>query len=528
MQFLSITAVDCLMICFVLYLLTALQDHRRRRGYPYPPGPRSWPIIGNLFDVPNRLPWIAYTDMSKKYGDVMCLRVFDQVVVVLSSSSAIKDLLGRRGEMYSDRPLFRLHQVLGTGWLLPVLPKGEAWLEGRKLLDRSLRPGAPTTYRRMMEEKTRVFLGQLLTTPKNFRDHLELFEGKLIMSLTYGYDLKTHDDKMIEAPVEINKILMQIVLPGAAIMNHLPFLQYIHSWIPYYSYETMARRSRVLCQRMRDDPINFVRQSMREGTAVPSLASECLQEIEPLRGPERQKQETVVQETLGSLFDAGADTTVSAMLSLFLALTLHPEVQKRAQAELDSVLGRDRLPTFDDKPRLPYIDALFKELLRWRMVVPLGFPHSSSEDGVYNGYFIPKGTIIIANAWGVLHDPELYPDPETFNPERFLNVPATGAVRTPSGTPLNDPSAIPLAFGAGKRICPGRHFVEATLFILAASVLAVFDVSKPRSKDGEDRGASGESSEIENTIICVPGKFECSIIPRDKLSEDLIVANVMA
>lgn len=100
------------------------------------------------------------------------------------------------------------------------------------------------------------------------------------MSLTYGYDLKAHDDKMIEAPVEINKILMQIVLPGAAIMNHLPFrayicsayfhnngpfpfsVQYIHSWIPFYSYEAMAQRSRTLSRRMRDEPINFVRQSL--------------------------------------------------------------------------------------------------------------------------------------------------------------------------------------------------------------------------------------------------------------------------
>jgi len=87
----------------------------------------------------------------------------------------------------------------------------------------------------------------------------------------------------------------------------------------------------------------------------------------------------------------------------------------------------------------------------------------------------------------VLHDPELYPEPSTFNPERFLSTPAepqTTTTATTTGTHqprLNDPQLISLAFGAGKRICPGRHFVDASLFILAASVLAVFNLSKPPS-----------------------------------------------
>ncbi|KAI9454933.1 cytochrome P450 [Russula earlei] len=463
----------------------------------------------------------------------MSLQVLGQVIVVLSSPSAIKDLLERRGESYSDRPLFPLHEVLGLDWLLPALRKGEVWSEGRKVLDRSLRPAAPISYRRMMEEKTRSFLGQLFVTPTDFRDHVELLQGKLIMALTYGYDLKAYDDELIVAPVELNKVLAQSVLPGAVLMNHIPFIKHIHSWIPFLSQEAVARRCRELGDRMRNGPIDFVWKSMREGTAAQSLASEHLQDVEHLSGPERQRQEKVVKEALGSLFNAGSDTSVSTMVSLFRALSQYPSVQRRAQKELDSVIGRDRLPTFDDRPRLPYIDAICKELLRWHPAVPLGFPHASTQDGIFNGHFIPKGATILANAWAVLHDPELYPDPETFNPERFLD-----AATTPTPTPTNrggggpgasaqpprffrtnDPSLISLAFGAGKRICPGRHFVDATLFILAASVMAVFDLEADAGRgDGDGSGA------MESGLLLSPGRFGCIITARDALAKELIAA----
>jgi len=124
MQSFLIKAFDCLALSFFLFLLVKFRDNRRRRGLPYPPGPPSWPIVGNYLDVPIEKAWITYTDMSKKYGrcnihsrgprfaqlklafqgDVTCLRVFYQVIVVLSSLSAVKELLEMRGEYYSERP----------------------------------------------------------------------------------------------------------------------------------------------------------------------------------------------------------------------------------------------------------------------------------------------------------------------------------------------------------------------------------------------------------------------------------------
>src|SRR6266852_6221884 len=126
MQSLLINAIDCLAVSLFLYLLVVFRDHRRRGGLPYPPGPPPWPIIGNILDIPKDTPWTAYVDMSRKYGthniigdtcsrpllkltpafqdDVICLRVFSEVVVVLNSLSALKDLLEKRGQTFSERP----------------------------------------------------------------------------------------------------------------------------------------------------------------------------------------------------------------------------------------------------------------------------------------------------------------------------------------------------------------------------------------------------------------------------------------
>ena len=89
--------------------------------------------------------------------------------------------------------------------------------------------------------------------------------------------------------------------------------------------------------------------------------------------------------------------SATTLLAFFLAMAIHPEVQLRAQAELDSVIDTDRLPSFADRPRLPYIAAVQKEILRWAPVAPLGIPHSLMEDDEYQGYFIPKGTTVIQN-----------------------------------------------------------------------------------------------------------------------------------
>ncbi|KAH9976262.1 cytochrome P450 [Lactifluus volemus] len=186
-------------------------------------------------------------------------------------------------------------------------------------------------------------------------------------------------------------------------------------------------------------------------------------------------------------------------------MLLYPDMIRRAQRELDVITGRERLPTFEDRSRLSFVDAMCREILRWRPVVPLGVPHASTKDDVYDGYFIPKGAIVIGNTWAIMHDPTLYPEPDIFKPERFLG---------PDGTLLDDP-IVTSAFGWGKRICPGRHFVDATMFIVVSSLLSVFNIEKVQDAEA-------------NHLISCPHSFPCSIVPRDKQAEELIIADTMA
>ena len=104
-------------------------------------------------------------------------------------------------------------------------------------------------------------------------------------------------------------------------------------------------------------------------------------------------------------------------------MTLNPEVQLKAQEEIDRVIGNDRVPNASDRESLPYIEAILFETLRWNQVAPLAIPHRLIEDDVHAGYFLPKGTIVIPNLWKMLHDPETYPDPMSYKPERFIASP---------------------------------------------------------------------------------------------------------
>ncbi|KAI0257947.1 cytochrome P450 [Gloeopeniophorella convolvens] len=455
--------LDLLALIFFAYAVQVLLDRRRRGGLPYPPGPRPLPILGNVLDIPKESSWFKYTEMGRKYGEIMSFQVFGQMIIVLNSSRVAKDLLEKRGNIYSDRPVIPFLEMLDWGVFIPNARYSDWWRQSRKILDRGLGGGAASKYRPMQHARVRVLLGRLLNHPENVDSLVELLQGELILAMTYGYEVKGEDDRKVTVSRDALGFGSRTALPGALLVNHLPILRHIPEKLSWFSYKPLARFGRDLWHEVMESPIQIVKDSM----------------------------------------------TTSALLTFLLAMILHPDVQVKAQAELDSVVGRDRLPTFEDRPRLPYIDALCREVLRWKVVTPLAVPHATTEDNVYEGFFIPKGTLLVSA------DPITYPEPSVFKPERFL---------TSDGNVRDDPT-LSAAFGFGKRICPGRHFVDATLFIAVASMLSVFRMEKKRDAEGN---AIPIECSYSGSVVSSPSKFPCSIVPRDARAAELISIDIIS
>jgi len=209
------------------------------------------------------------------------------------------------------------------------------------------------------------------------------------------------------------------------------------------------------------------------------------------------------------MYGASAETTTSSMKWWMLAMVAFPETQRRAQAELDAVVGRSRIPSFSDLHGLPYLRAMVKEILRWRSILPVGIPHRSLEDDWYEGMFIPKGTMCLVNVGLCNQDPAIYGDDATqFDPSRHLNPDGTLA---PSPPDTQDEGHV--VYGFGKRMCVGRHVANDTMFIAFAVLLWASEIVPAKDESGQDIPVDVDDY-LDNGMLHLPLPFSCKITPR--------------
>ncbi|KAF5367940.1 hypothetical protein D9758_004326 [Tetrapyrgos nigripes] len=391
--------------------------------------------------------------------------IMGQPGIILNSFKPAKELLDGKSGIYSDRPIIPMGGEL-VGWKnsLSLLPYSDRFKRYRRLAKQLF--GSPKTmeaFHPVEQLETHRFLKSLLAQPDRFVQHIQKTAGAIILHVTHGYAVQDGEDPFVTLADTAMEQFSQSVSSTGFMVNLIPALQYIPEWFPGAGFQRIAKEWASTLEAMVDQPYQWVKSRVAEGTAELSFISEMLSEKLKLDGEE----EFEIKWSAASLYAGGADTTVATMIAFFKAMLLYPEVAQKAQAEIDRVIGSDRLPTFADRQHLPYVNALALETLRWHTVAPTAIPHRLMADDIYNGYFIPKGSLVIANVWQMSHDPAVYPDPMVFRPERFLPIDGS--------KPQMDPRE--LCFGFGRRICPGRVLADASVFISCAMVLAAFDVS---------------------------------------------------
>ncbi|KAH8200030.1 hypothetical protein TruAng_005806 [Truncatella angustata] len=179
------------------------------------------------------------------------------------------------------------------------------------------------------------------------------------------------------------------------------------------------------------------------------------------------------------LIQAAADTSKMSNMSFLEAMITYTDVQRKAQEEIDRVVG-DRMPVWSDLESLPYVRCMMKELWRWRPPVALGHPHVTTKDLEFKGMLVPKGSRLHVNSWAIQHDPARHENPNVFRPERYANDQTTSQQ---SINASNVADRDHFAFGAGRRICPGYHVAERSLAVSMMRILWSFDVTMaPRAK----------------------------------------------
>ncbi|KAJ7619107.1 cytochrome P450 [Mycena polygramma] len=430
-------------------------------GLPLPPGPKAnW--MGNV-DLPRFRPWLTYEQWKDVYGDLIYIRVFGNPILVLNSAAVASDLLERRGGKYSSRPIRTMIVEL-------PLPQ----------------------WHPLQIQETHALCRRLLNNPQEFRHYIRKTAAGLVLKMTYGPGVGTGDEYIVLADKALAS-LAQAGIFGTYLVDYLPFLKYAPSC---FAFRRKASEWRKLTRAMLDTPFDTVKKELEQGTASKCLVTEELERLARGSGP---KDESIVKN--------------SAISTFFLMMTLHPNLQARGQKEMDKVIGHGhRLPLFTDRPELPFIDYICYELLRYAPVTPLGLAHYITEDDVYKGYRLPK--VFLPNVWAMLHDPEMYPEPLEFNPERFApENQANGLNQIP------DP-----AFGFGRRlvlICPGKFLAFDTMWILVATLLAVYDISKEADQSGRIKTPVAEL--FTPNSLSHPMPFTCTITPRSPAARQLIV-----
>ncbi|GAD93967.1 cytochrome P450 monooxygenase [Paecilomyces variotii No. 5] len=449
-----VLTIITLSTAILLYL--AWRNSKSKRALPLPPGP------GFVFGIiPEKSTSKRFQKWNQKYGPIVSVRIGRQLFVILGTRQAAYDLLERRAQIYSSRPasLF-LNKYLHKGLSSAFMPYSPQWRLHRRLHTSLLSAQASKVYRHLQDMQSKKLLHDFLSTD-DFSETFYQYTSDVMFTLAYG-KAQGRDDSDHQRLHQINEMatfILKTASFGTTLLDRFPFLDMFPHFI--MKWRRMAEN---LHYQVKDAYIECCRSGLQSSCWNWSQAAQQRSEAKELPWEE-------ICYSIGELYVAGIHTTKMVLENFIDASLLYPDMVEKAQAEIDFVVGTERLPSFDDMDQLPYVKAIISELLRWRTISTIGVPHTVIQEDNYMGYSIPAGATVVANQFGMNMDDTIFEDPTRFNPDRYIQNPE-----------------LPVSvFGFGRRSCPGSRLAEGSLFIVISRLLWGYHISSlERTKNLEN------------------------------------------
>ncbi|KAK0709948.1 cytochrome P450 [Lasiosphaeria miniovina] len=515
---LSLAAVVAAATYYVVHLGLG---YRRMKGAKPPPGPKGWPFIGNALELAtsngNLIP--IFNKWAKQYGPIVQFGLPGETHAVLSDDRIANKLFVKRGSIYSGRGAPHAIKVI-TQDLNPAFRCSsfaarttETWRRERKLIHTAVSITTNTKYQGFMAEEATLTLNDVLKTLSDFSNHFLRYSYGVLTRSILGFRVMSADDAFVVKSERTINEATKCFRPDEYPSNLFPFLRVLPKWlVPSLGKLEVLRKGIVEEQaELRRD----IEKSIAAGSAPRNSVYRHFLE----NRSEYAVTDLEAAYTFNSMIGGGTRSPQNALLTFVYLMMEFPEWMAKLQAQVDAVVGPDRLPTFDDIPQLPVVRAIVKEGIRYRTIMAeLGIPHRLDQDDVFEGYFFAKGTIIHANYAAILMDKKTYPDQQPFNPARWLDPAYAATYREPLTIHPNCQNFTP--FGYGRRACPGYDFAERTLVIMVAQLAWACDIRKP--VDPATKRPITIRIEYEPVPNPRPRPFPCEIVPRSDKRIDAV------
>nr|XP_022312398.1 cytochrome P450 2C8-like isoform X2 [Crassostrea virginica] len=443
------------------------------RDATLPPGPPTVPFLGNLLSVSPETMLDKFQEYRKKYGDVFSLITGSRILVVINGYETLREIFIKHGDKTSERPDHFLTRDVGQF-------KGTLWKEHRTFTINALREfgfGKRSLESRIIEE-IEVFVEEIQNKkgePSNIHSLINVCISNIICSINFGQRYHHDDEKFRTLLDAVNRNLSNENVMFLATI--LPFVKYIPG--DPCRIKKVLENQRLVEEHLRQ-LVKEHKETYDENTPRDFIDVFLKKMIAEKNNPSATFDDDQLLKIIVELFVAGTETASTALRWFSLFMIRHPDVQDKMRKEINDIVGTSRFPNMEDKPKLPYCEAVIHETLRVGAIVPLSIPHGLTNALDYKGFTIPKEAILVPNLHSVLFDEAIFPDPHSFKPERFLDK---------EGTLQNTEKV--LIFSLGRRVCLGEALARMEVFLFASSLIQRFRLLPGDETIPEEKGVTG-------------------------------------